>query len=101
MQDADTAVREAGRLGDRRLQAQAIAGRAEIRVACAEPQLAIREAERALSMHRELKDAVLETEDRGVLAAALSIAGETQDAQDMLPAPIPPAPGHKRTPLRP
>src|SRR3989442_249087 len=62
MQAADTAVREAGRLGDRRLQAQAIAGRAEIRVAYAEPELAIPEAERALAMHRDLRDAVLQTE---------------------------------------
>src|SRR3989454_709351 len=71
MQAADTAVRDAGRLGDRRLQAQAIAGRAEIRVACAEPELAIREAERALAMHHELGDAILETEDRRILAGAL------------------------------
>src|SRR3989441_1554481 len=96
MEAADTAVREAGRLGDRRLQAQAIAGRAEIRVACAEPDLAIREAERALAMHRELKDAVLETEDRRILAVALSIAGKTQDAEQMLREVIDRATEHKR-----
>src|SRR5213593_2899520 len=96
MQAADTAVREAGRLGDRRLQAQAIAGRAEIRVACAEPELAIREAERALAMHHELGDAILETEDRRILAVALSIAGKTQDAVDMLREVIDRATEHKR-----
>src|SRR3989475_446390 len=79
MQAADTAVRDAGRLGDRRLQAQAIAGRAEIRVACAEPELAIREAERALAMHHELGDALLQTEDRRILAVALSIAGRSEE----------------------
>src|SRR6266566_225829 len=96
MQAADTAVRDAGRLGDRRLQAQAIAGRAEIRVACAEPELAIREAERALAMHRELRDTILETEDRRILAVALSIAGKTQDAVDMLREVIDRAMEHKR-----
>ena len=96
MQAADTAVRDAGRLGDRRLQAQAIAGRAEIRVACAEPELAIREAERALAMHHELGDAILETEDRRILAVALSIAGKTQDAVDMLREVIDRAMEHKR-----
>src|SRR5438445_713349 len=96
MQAADTAVREAGRLGDQRLQAQAIAGRAEIRVAYAEPELAIREAERALAMHRDLGDAVLETEDRRILAAALSIAGKTRDAADMLREVIDRATEHKR-----
>src|SRR5207245_6979140 len=96
MQAADTAVRDAGRLGDRRLQAQAIAGRAEIRVACAEPELAIREAERALAMHHELGDAILETEDRRILAVALSIAGKTQDAVDMLRGGMGRAMEHKR-----
>src|SRR3989475_568688 len=78
------------------LQAQAIAGRAEIRVACAEPELAIREAERALAMHHELGDAILETEDRRILAVALSIAGKTQDAVDMLREVIDRAMEHKR-----
>ncbi len=84
MQAADAAVREAERLGDRGLKAQALAGRAEIRVARGEPELAIREAERALAVHRELKDAVLETEDQRILAVALGAAGKTQDAEDML-----------------
>jgi len=58
---AGTALREAERLGDRVLQAQALAGLAEIRVARGEFEPAIRDAERALAVHRELKDAVLET----------------------------------------
>src|SRR6266849_10738291 len=48
MQAADTAVQEAERLGDRALQAQALAGLAEIRVARGEPESAIRDARRAL-----------------------------------------------------
>jgi len=84
LQAADAAVQEAERLGDRGLKAQALAGRAEIRVARREPELAIREAERALAVHRELKDAVRETEDLRILATALSIAGATQEAKEML-----------------
>src|SRR3989449_1055690 len=41
MQAADTAVRDAGRLGDRRLQAQAVPGRGESPVAWGEAQLRI------------------------------------------------------------
>jgi tetratricopeptide (TPR) repeat protein len=84
MEAADAAVREAERLGDRRLEAQAIAGRAEIRIARGEPKLAIREAERALAVHRELKDAVLETEDLRILAVALGLGGKTEEAGTML-----------------
>src|SRR2546422_8741597 len=47
-------------------------------------------------MHRDLGDAVLETEDRRILAAALSIAGKTQDAEDMLRDVIDRAAEHKR-----
>ena len=81
---ADAAVREAERLGDQRLAAQAVAGRAEIRVARGEPELAVHETERALAMHRELKDTVLETEDLRVLAAALNLAGKREDAKNVL-----------------
>src|SRR2546427_5344427 len=47
MQAADTAVRDAGRLGDRRLPAQGVAGPAGIRGARAQPALALPEAGRA------------------------------------------------------
>jgi len=70
------------------LEAQALAGRAEIRVIRGEPQLAIRDAERALAVHRELKHAALETEDLRILAVALSTAGKTREAEDMLRAVI-------------
>jgi tetratricopeptide (TPR) repeat protein len=81
---AEAAVRGAEQLGDRRLKAQALAGRAEIQVARGEPKLAIREAARALAMHRELEDPVLVTEDMRIMAAALGSAGKTQSAKDML-----------------
>lgn len=93
---ADAAVGDAERVGDLRLKAQALAGRAEIRIARGEPELAIREAERALAVHRELKDAVLETEDLRILAVALSVAGKTEDAQRMLNEVIQRATQHER-----
>src|SRR6266702_3877217 len=83
MQSADAAVREAERLGDRRLKAQALAGRAEIRAVRGEPELAVREAGRALAVHRELQDPVLETEDMRILAVALGMTGKTQEAVAM------------------
>src|SRR5258708_13963685 len=81
---ADAAVQQAERLGDRALKAQALAGRAEIRTARGEPELAIREAERAVAVHRELKAAVLETEAQRILAVALGTSGKTGDAAHML-----------------
>ena len=83
MQAADAAVREAGRLGDERLTAQALAGRAEIRAMKGESGLAILEVERALAIHRELKDVVRETEDLRILAVAVGLAGKAEDAEQM------------------
>ncbi len=96
MQAADAAVREAGRLGDERLTAQALAGRAEIRVMRGESGLAVLEVERALAVHRELKDAIRETEDLRILALALGVAGKTQDAEDTLRKVIERATEHVR-----
>ncbi len=84
MQAAEASMREAERLGDRALQAQALAGVAEIRVARGEPELAVRDAEHALAVHRQLKDTVLETEDLRILAVALGTAGKTRAAETML-----------------
>jgi tetratricopeptide (TPR) repeat protein len=84
MESADAAVREAERLGDRRLKAQALAGRAEIRVARGDPEVAIREAKGALAVHRELKDAVLEAEDQRILAVALGSTGKVNEAEALL-----------------
>src|SRR6266699_3219106 len=96
MQAADAAVRESERLGDRQLKAQALAGRAEIQVARGEPGLAIREAQRAVVMHRDLKDAVRETEDLRILAVALGMTGKTGDSAGMLREVIARATKHER-----
>jgi tetratricopeptide (TPR) repeat protein len=81
LQAADQALHEAEELGDGQLAAQALAGRAEVRVARGEAELAMREAESARATHRDLKDAVRETEDQRILAAALSLAGRRPDAE--------------------
>jgi tetratricopeptide (TPR) repeat protein len=96
MEAADAALRESERLGDHQLEAQALAGRAEIRIARGEPELAIGEAERALAVHRELKDAVRETEDLRILAVALGSAGRTAEAEAMLREVIDRATQHER-----
>ncbi|HXM38564.1 MAG TPA: tetratricopeptide repeat protein [Gemmatimonadales bacterium] len=81
---AAKAVAEAERVGDRQLEAQAVAGLAEVRVARGESELAIREVERALLVHRELKDPVREAEDLRILATALALAAREQEAEAML-----------------
>jgi tetratricopeptide (TPR) repeat protein len=96
MQAADQAVREAERVGDQRLKAQALAGRAEIQVLRGEPELAIREAKRAVVVHRDLKDAVRETEDLRILAVALGRAGQKREAEAMFHEVIARATKHER-----
>ena len=96
MEAADAAVREAERLDDRQLKAQALAGRAEILIVRGEPELAIREAERALAVHRELGDAVREAEDLRILAVALGVMGKTADAEATLRDVIERATAHQR-----
>ncbi len=96
MHATDTAMREAERLGDRRLKAQALAGRAEIQVARGDPELAIREAQRAVVIHRDLKDAVRETEDLRILAVALGAAGRKPEAEAMFREVIARAAKHER-----
>jgi tetratricopeptide (TPR) repeat protein len=93
---ADRAVDDAERLGDTVLQAQVLAGRAEIRVARGEPEIAIREAERAIVLHRQLNDAVRETEDLRILGLALACAGKTADAEATLRSVIERATAHAR-----
>ena len=84
LQAADTAIHEADRIGDPNLKAQALAGRAEIRLARREAEIARREAERALATHRELQDTVLEAEDLRILAGALALLGQTGEAEAIL-----------------
>lgn len=96
LEAANAAVQGAERLSDHQLEAQALAGRAEIQVARGEATVAIREAERALEAHRALKDAVREAEDLRILAGALGLAGRTQDAAAMLGQVIDRATEHDR-----
>ena len=81
---ANQAVQDAERLGDRQLLAQAMSGRAEIHVARGESDLAKQEVERALAVHREMKDPVREAEDLRILAGAVAVSGQAQDAAAML-----------------
>ena len=97
MHATDTAMKEAERLGDRRLKAQALAGRAEIQVARGDPELAIREAQRAVVIHRDLKDAVRETEDLRILALALGAGGRKGEAEALFREVIARAAKHERT----
>src|SRR5213593_4678746 len=96
LQAADAAVRDAEWLDDRAFKAQALAGRAEVRLAQGEPELAIREAQEALAIHRARNDGVLETEDLRILAVALGLAGRLRDAEEMLRAVIARATQHDR-----
>jgi ATP/maltotriose-dependent transcriptional regulator MalT len=89
-------LREAEQVGDAQLKAQALAGRAEIRIAQGQTDLAVREVERALAAHRALKDPVRETEDLRILAVALGAAGRYEEAARMLREVIEHATQHKR-----
>ena len=93
---ADAAVAGAERLGDHMLEAQTLAGRAEIQTARGEHELAVREAERALAAHRWRKDAVRETEDLRILAVAEGLAGRSEDAETLLRQVINRASEHQR-----
>lgn len=81
---ADDAVHLATLAGDRSLRAQAIAGRAEINIACGDADLAIREAMLASEVHRELKDPVREAEDQRILGNALALSGRHEEAASVL-----------------
>src|SRR2546422_11229496 len=85
----------------RGLRAQALAGLAEIQVARGEADLAIQDAERALAVHRELQDDVLETEDQRILAVAVGLAGKTREAAALLREVIDRATKHERPLLVP
>jgi tetratricopeptide (TPR) repeat protein len=60
IQAADRAVEQATKLGELGLKAQALAGRAEIRLASGDAPIARREVEQALKVHRELGEEVQE-----------------------------------------
>ncbi|HYK12064.1 MAG TPA: tetratricopeptide repeat protein [Gemmatimonadales bacterium] len=80
----DAALRHAEQVGDDRLWAQALAGRAEAHVAMGESELALREVRRALVVHRDLKDPVRQAEDLRILASALTATGKSAPAKEAL-----------------
>ncbi len=84
MEAAEQAYLDAQWVGDQSLIAQALAGRAEIHVAQREPELALRDVERALEIHRDLGDPVREAEDLRILAGAMASGGQTAEAQRIL-----------------
>jgi tetratricopeptide (TPR) repeat protein len=84
LRSADDAVREATVAEDASLRAQAIAGRAEIRTAVGDAELAIREVRLAIEVHRGLHDHVRMTEDQRILANALAAAGSLDEASALL-----------------
>lgn len=81
---ADRAMHEAARVGNVALEAQTLAGHAEIRVLSGDAQVGRREIERALDAHARLGDAVGEAEDRRILAAALVAMGDAALAETTL-----------------
>ncbi|MFQ5679192.1 MAG: tetratricopeptide repeat protein [Gemmatimonadota bacterium] len=83
LEAADRAVEVAERSGNRALVAFALGGRAEIRALAGEPELAHREIQRALSLHREVGDVVGEAEDLRVLALALAELGDVDAAEEL------------------
>ncbi|HEV2672299.1 MAG TPA: tetratricopeptide repeat protein [Gemmatimonadales bacterium] len=99
MDAADTAVRDADKLGDAALKAQALAGRAEVWSARGEPEPAIREVQAALAAHRALHDAVREAEDLRIYAVALGVAGQVREAEATLREVIERATVHERAEL--
>lgn len=84
LQAATEAVRLATLAGDSSLRAQAVAGRAEVRTASGDADLAVREAQLAAEAHRGLNDPVREAEDQRILANALAAAGKLDEAASLL-----------------
>ncbi len=81
---ADRAMQEATHVGNVALEAQTLAGHAEIRVLSGDPQVGRREIERALGTHAQLGDVVGEAEDERILAGALVALGDAALAETTL-----------------
>ncbi len=81
LEEADRAIDEAGNLGAVALHARTLAGRAETRLAMGDAEVAGREVERAIEMHRELGDDLGEAEDRRILGMTLVRSGSAEEAE--------------------
>lgn len=84
MEEADRAVEMAGNSGDLALFAQALAGRAEIRLEAGDTRLASRDINAALAQHREISDEVGEAEDLRVLGVVRKCEGNLEEAEQLL-----------------
>lgn len=84
LKEADRAVEKAEQAGDSALAAQALSGRAELRVRAGDVALAHKEVEQAISKHRELEDPVGEAEDLRILALAKATEGAKSEAETLL-----------------
>lgn len=82
--NADLAVEMACAMEDGGLRAKTLAGRAEIRVALDQADVARREVSGALQTHRELGDVVGEAEDLRILGLATGALGQVDDADELL-----------------
>ncbi len=96
LEEADRAVENAERAGDTALAAQALSGRAEIRVRAGDTALARKEVERAIDKHRELEDPVGEAEDLRILALARAVEGDGSEAEMLLREAMDQAENHGR-----
>jgi len=96
IQAADRAVEQATRLGELGLKAQALAGRAEIRLVSGDAAVARREVEQALKVHRELGEEVREAEDLRILACVLAEFDQEDEAELLLHDVIERAIAHSR-----
>lgn len=100
LEAAHRAVESAAASGDRNLQAQAVAGRAEAHLAAGDIRLALREIEDAERIHADLGDEVRRQEDRRIRANALAAQGSLREAEEILRDVIERADEHGRPLLR-
>lgn len=82
----ERAIAAAGDCGDRGLFAHALAGRAETRLRSGDARVARREAEAAVSIHRELTDVVGESEAQRIVALTLIENGDFAGGESGLQA---------------
>src|SRR6185503_18399825 len=79
--ESDRAVREAEASGDQTLVAQALRGRAEIRVSRNELALARAELDRIKEIRRQVPDPLGEAEDRRIAASIMAAGGALEAAE--------------------
>jgi tetratricopeptide (TPR) repeat protein len=96
LETAERAVHEADVAGDLALAAQTRGGRAEIRLAMGDADVARVEVERSLALHRRVGNVVGEAEDLRVLAGALAARGQMDEVEQMFLDVVARAEAHER-----